>query len=465
MRSAQSSQEILWQCEERAAAAPPAQRDPDVAAMESCLWLLGAAAELLPLDASGQPASGPTPEAHRRLLQAVLLAAQAERLCPQPVAADSGAARHIGAYFKLCWPSLQSGSRLQRMDGSSTGADSPQGSCGSDRTACDGCAGLAELSDVLLLFSQGAGILRPVQPLDRRVDSVLAAVAWLDDPSQQACLAEQLAAVQAGWAKGSSCELEDPAAAAAPPLMSVEQLLHACCCTAARNAARLAQAQEDPACLSDAAAMQAAAGRAYPLSRAELAALRSGALRCAALLLRLQLDSPQSLVLAGDAAALAAYTEAGRPAGEEALACTAALRIERYLRACQLAAEQGTHWWAVRAAGAALQLAGEPGADSPATLHAVLAAWQRAGLALRQLTRRPGLLPAPWERGAVAEATAGKQLLQRCGAAWSTMQRYRGEASGAAAAGAALLAATLQRARLDLIRLDSSPEPKRTQPR
>ncbi|KAL4423190.1 hypothetical protein ABPG77_000323 [Micractinium sp. CCAP 211/92] len=397
---------------------------------------------------------------------------QADWLCPQPVAANSDAARQIGSYFKQVWPRLHNGSRL----GCESSSDSEGGSTGAGGSSCDSCldgasracfsgdASLAELSDVMLLFAQGAGILRPPQPLDRRMDSLLAAVAWLDDPAHQARIAEQLAAVQAGSCEGSGCRLEGCAAAAPLPQLMVQQLLHALCCVAARSAARLAQAQEDPACLAEAAAMQGATGRSYPLSRAELATLWSGALRCAELLLLLEPASPKSLVLAGDAAALVAYTDAGRPAGEAALAATAALRTERYLHACQLASERGAHWWAIRAAGAALQLAGEPGADSPATLRAVLAAWQQAEAALCQLTSNPGLLPEPWEQAATAEVAAGKRLLQRCGPALSRLERSMETLPNAAAARAALLAATLQRARLDLIRLDSSPEPKRTLP-
>lgn len=469
MRSVQPSQEGLWQYWERAIAAPPAQHGPDVGAFVTATRLLQAAAALLPLDAPGQPAQGCGHCVHHHLLQAALLALQADWLCPQPVAANSDAARQIGSYFKQVWPRLHSGSRLgcESSSGSEGGSSGSSGdSCldGASKACFSGDASLAELSDVMLLFAQGAGILRPPQPLDRRVDNLRAAVAWLDDPDHQARIAEQLAAVQAGSCEGSGCKFEGCAAAALLPLMTVQQLLHALCCVAARCAARLAQAQEDPGCLAEAAAMQTATGRSYPLPRAELATLRSGALRCAELLLLLEPTSPKSLVLAGDAAALAAYTEAGRPAGEAALAATAALRAERYLSACQLASERGAHWWAIRAAGAALQLAGEPGADSPATLRVVLAAWQRAEAALRQLTSNPGLLPEPWEQAATAEVAAGKRLLQRCGPALSLLERSMGAPPGAAAARAALLAATLQRARLDLIRLDSSPEPKRTQP-
>ncbi|KAL4458880.1 hypothetical protein ABPG75_013745 [Micractinium tetrahymenae] len=465
--------------------AATAEHSPDVAAFSDAAQLFAYAAELLPLDASGRPALRHTAEAHRRLLLATLLAVQAGQRCPQPLGTDSDTARHIGAYLKLCWPCLCCCSSIE-MIGTPTSSPSspsssssffgcssprcssegsPSGGCSPVSESCGCCASLAELSDVLLLFSQAAGFQRQAQPLDRRVESALAAVAVLEDPALRACLAEQLSAVQGGSGGNGGCALEGCVAAAAPPPVSAEQLLHACCCLAARGAARLAQAQEDPACLSDAAAMQAAAGRPHPLSRAELATLRGGVLRCAGLLTQLEPRSPGSLVLAGAAAALEAYTEEGLPAGEAALAGAAAVRMERYLRAFQLATEQGSHWWAIRAAGAALQLAGEPGADSPATLHAVLAAWQHAEAALRQLSRQSGLLPAHWERSAAAEVAAGRRLLQRCGQALSLAEPSKQDLPGSAAAGAALLAATLQRARLDLIRLDSTPAPKAGRPR
>lgn len=480
MRSVRASEERSWQCWERVAEVLPAPRCLDAGSVvDLAERLLQAGMELLPTDASGRPVLGHSAGAHRRLLQAALLAVQAERRSPQLAAAGCETGRHIGAYFKLCWPSPQCACSMS-LSGRADDADassssdfsprsgsclqgSPEGICVGFSATCDSCSSLAELSDVLLLFCQAAGILRPAQPLDRRVAIALTAVAWLDDPAARALVAEQLAAVQGPSSTGSSLDCEGCAVAAGLPPLTAVQLLHACCCLAARGAARLAQAQEDAACLSDAAAMQAVAGRPHPLSRAELAALRSGALRCAELLLALEPGSPEGHLLAGDATALAAYAEDGRPASEAALARTAALRMERYLHACHLAAGQSASWWSLRAAAAALQLAGEPGTDSLATLRAALAAWRQAEPALRQHMRRPAAQPSPWRRAAAAEAAACKRLLQRCGPALSLLDDSEGTTPGAAVAAAALLAATLQRARLDVVRLDSSPDPASTQ--
>ena len=327
--------EFLEERLQRCAAIPPGERGPDVAAFVEGQRLLAECRALLLLTPEGRPALAPTPANRRQVLGGLLRFARAFYISPFEPPMAHGELRHLAAYATVALP----------------------------------LAG--DASPVQLLAASVWAVFSTVTP--GSFESISAALARLEDPSTAAELHQLLAQHRL------EAQAEQPPAPsarqAAPPLLTLAQLQHVLSCSLVLRATTMIKLQ---------GAKRAQVLQLHPVLASvpllppdHLRRLQAARQSAAERLLRLEPANPKSWGVAAEAA--------------QDQQCA----VERYLRAVELAQQQGSDWWVAQGSAQAMGSAGDAlDAGAPrATAMAALAAAEQFQPALRRCKR---LLPALW---------------------------------------------------------------------
>ena len=374
---------------------------PEAEAFLRSVALLRQVQDLLPLTRAARPPAAPPPL--RQVMRAFAAAAAADYTAPQPPPLASLARAHLRAYLPMV-AAADSNNGNRRSSSHSNSLQLPDS--------------LPRLASLLAAYTaavervEAASVGRPFN-----ISEALGAC------SRLGAIAERLA--DGSWTAAADVQLAALAPPGAPELsLSARQLQLAACTVLAGAAASL---------LNDDQKLQRLGGA----SPAQVLQLRALAAAAGAALLRLGPGSPRACLLA-------AYAALGADASYRGDTRAQRRALALYRRAHDLAAEQGSDYWAVRAAAGWVMLAAVaspaalPGAAAQ-ELQAAVAAFEHAQAAALPRCRRH--LPSLWVAtlaGSLSIArkllpTARSQLAAAVAAAdKSQQQRQRPDTGGAA---------------------------------